>query len=109
MSGQCRKLTRPSRVGGWALILLTAGAVNASCAEPAVQFLAPVKGKSLVVEVTGLSRSDLDRLSRRPEPDWPALLAVRIGGAKSAMLGVYRIEKDRLRFESRFPPSPGST
>ena len=109
MSGQFRKLTWPSRFGGWALILLAAGAVNASCAEPTVRFLAHVKGKPLVVEVTGLSQSDLDRLSQRPEPDWPALLAVRIGGAKSAMLGVYRIEKDRLRFESRFPPSLGST
>lgn len=103
------RLLKPSRAFGWALILLGLAWANLRAAELEVRFEPPQKGEKLHVQVTGLSRADLTRLRARPESDLPAILAVRIDGAKSAMLGTYRIDERSLRFESRFPGSPGLT
>ncbi len=66
--------------------------------------------KEPVFEVAGLLPEELKalaRLKQTPE-QWQALFAVYVdrGGERAkqpAMLGTYRIEKDSLRFEPRFP------
>ncbi len=102
-------LAKPSRTFGWALCALVSLAAGRSAADPIVKFQPAKKGQLLVVEVTGLSKAEMDRLRQSPNGELAALLAVRVDGAKSAMLGTYRVEKDRLRYESRFPGSPGVT
>lgn len=68
------------------------------------------------VEVTGLSAEELKalaRLEQTPE-QWQQLFAVYVerGGERAqqpAMLGSYRVEKEALRFEPRFPLVRGVT
>ncbi len=70
--------------------------------------------KEAVIEVAGLLPEELKalaRLEQTPE-QWQALFAVYVerGGERSkqpAMLGSYRIDKDSLRFQPRFPLARG--
>jgi hypothetical protein len=70
--------------------------------------------KEMVVEVAGLLPEELKALIRRertPE-QWQTLFAVYVEGSgeraqQPAMLGSYRVTKDVLRFEPRFPLMPG--
>jgi hypothetical protein len=69
-----------------------------------------------IVEVAGLRPEELEALARLKQTDeqWQALFAVYVGRGsdatkRPAMLGSYRIEKDVLRFEPRFPLVPGLT
>jgi hypothetical protein len=66
-------------------------------AEPTIRFVPPA------VEVTGLDAAILAKLTQLPPADWTSIFSVRVATAESAMLGTYRIEKDALRFEPRFP------
>lgn len=101
------RLVKPGRVFGWALLIAACASAGAPAAEIAVRFAPFQKGAKLVVEVDGLSDSVLQRLQARAENDLPAILAVRVDGARAAMLGTYTVQNGRLRFESRFPGSPG--
>jgi hypothetical protein len=67
-------------------------------------------------DLTGLDPADLERLSKANlEPEqWQALFPVTVAASdpaadrsQPAMLGTYRIEKDTLRFEPRFPLTAG--
>jgi hypothetical protein len=70
--------------------------------------------KQPAVEVVGLLPEELQSLAgqeQTPEK-WHALFAVYVAGSRErgrqpAMLGSYRVEKDRLRFEPRYPLVPG--
>jgi hypothetical protein len=68
------------------------------------------------IDVVGLDPNDLARLARAKLTldEWKTLLAVRVASAsptddpdRPAMLGSYRVEAGMLRFEPRFPLSPG--
>ncbi len=67
-------------------------------------------------EVAGLAPEDLAQLAqvKWEFARWAALFAVSVGGADKArpmdhppMLGSYRVDQAVLRFEPRFPPTPG--
>jgi hypothetical protein len=70
--------------------------------------------KPPVVEVIGLLPEELQSLAGREQTpeQWHALFAVYVSSGRErarqpAMLGSYRVEKDRLRFEPRYPLVPG--
>ena len=98
---------KPSRSGGWALVLLAVSAGSAFGVEQAVRFVPAKKGQPLVVEVTGLASADLERIRRLGPSELAAILTVRVDGAQSPMLGAYVVANDAIRFESRFPVSLG--
>ncbi len=67
-------------------------------------------------DLTGLAPADLERLSRSnlQLEQWQALFSVSVAGGtpeddrnRPAMLGSYRIDKDAVRFEPRFPLTAG--
>lgn len=101
--------TAPSRPGGWALFLLATCGGIAAGAEPSVRFVAAKKGLPVVVEAAGLSEHDLAALKTASLDRLRQVLAVRVKDGQAAMLGEYRVEKNTLRFESRFPSTPGIT
>lgn len=106
MTRKLRNSGKPSRLGGWAFFLCSLGSV-CPAAEPTVRFVTPERGKPLVVEVVGLSAIELAHLQRQEKFDWPGLLSVRTARAQTDLLGTYRVVGELIRFESRFPPSPG--
>lgn len=64
------------------------------------------------VDVEGLSPADLDRLAKADweAREWATLFAVSVAGQGSEqppILGSYRVEEGRLRFEPRFAFVPG--
>jgi hypothetical protein len=86
------------------LIVAAGGSVNGA---PVVRLS---NDKSPVVEVTGLEPAELKALAERKQTpeQWQTLLAMyveRLGdrSEQPAMLGSYRVEKETLRFEPRFP------
>lgn len=64
-------------------------------------------------EVRGIPRAELERLLSRAAggAGWQPIFAVFVGilngGERLPMLGTYRIERGRLRFEPRYPLIPG--
>jgi hypothetical protein len=83
-------------------------------AKPPVIRLSDGKG-GMTVDVTGLDKTalaELARLAPRAEK-WAKVLSVHVErpgkgrDGQPAVLGSYRIEKDVLRFEPRFPLVPG--
>jgi hypothetical protein len=73
----------------------------------------PANANKVVVEVSGLSEATLKRLQQAnwKPPQWQRLLSVYAGQGSDqnlpAMLGVYRVQPDSLRFEPQFPLEPG--
>lgn len=61
----------------------------------------------IAVEVTGLSTSTLQSLQRWEPSQWQRVLAVYTEIAQVPMLGTYRVQGNRLRFEPQFPLEPG--
>jgi hypothetical protein len=88
------------------VLFAIAGTVHA--AEPSIRYVPATKDKPAALEVNGLAPEQLARWKEQP-PDWSKVFSVRVGKAESAMLGSYRIDKDTLRFEPRFPLVPGLT
>jgi sugar phosphate isomerase/epimerase len=66
-------------------------------------------GERPTVEVTGLTDDELSWLRSAKEVDWPAVLTVAVGGARTAIPGSYGVEGSVLRFTPRFPLTPGVT
>jgi len=73
----------------------------------------PTDANKVAVEVSGLSEATLKRLQQAnwKPPQWQRLLSVYVGQGSDqnlpAMLGVYRVQSDSLRFEPQFPLEPG--
>jgi hypothetical protein len=85
--------------------LLWPSAANA--AEPMIRLASGEKGKPAVIEVAGLDAVILQKLREHPPADWSAVFAVRVGSARTAMLGAYQVDDNTIRFEPRFPLVPG--
>ena len=87
-------------------LVLLMGAVGRA-AEPVIRLVPPAADRSAVIDVVNLGSDILSSLKEKPPSDWTALLSIRVASAETAMLGTYRIDKDVLRFEPRFPLVPG--
>jgi hypothetical protein len=99
-------------------VLLAAGLLVWAADEPKAKPATIRIGKpdGSVVEVAGLGADLLKELAKQKisAEQWALILSLRVekneapGGEKPpAMLGTYRIDKDLLCFEPRFPLSPG--
>jgi hypothetical protein len=67
-------------------------------------------GGRAAIEVSGLNATALQALRRVKwtPAQWQRLFSVYAGSIElPPMLGAYRIQNDRLRFEPQFPPEPG--
>src|ERR1051326_5141304 len=100
---------RPGRLGGWAFFIILGFAAAAAGEEAGVRFAVLERGKPLVVEVPGGAAADLARLQQAKDFDWPALLSVRVAGAKTDLAGDYSVAGTAIRFESRHQPAAGLT
>lgn len=70
------------------------------------------QGDKATVDVGGLSQADLDRLAKADweAREWASVFAVYVAGqgsGRTPILGMYRVEGGRLKFEPRFPFIPG--
>lgn len=95
-------------------ILLCGGATGVadseSAARPAIRWNA-ARGS---VDVIGLGATDLAKLTlaRLDQDQWQTVFAVYVAGEdqrtdRPAVLGAYRVEENIVRFEPRFPLTPG--
>jgi hypothetical protein len=75
---------------------------------PAIRWQPANKSEAAFVEVTGIDSATLAQWREQPPKDWPAIFAVHVGDSRTAILGSYLVSKTGLRFEPRFPFSPGS-
>src|SRR5579859_1325208 len=71
--------------------------------EPPIRFVPATKDRPAIVEVSNLDADVLAKLKQSPPKDWSPLFSVRVATGETAMLGTYRVDKDALRFEPRFP------
>src|SRR5262249_3820966 len=65
------------------------------------------KSQPACVEVTGLDSATLSQLRDHPPTNWPATLAVFVGDSRTPIVGSYSVTNTVLRFEPRFPFTPG--
>jgi hypothetical protein len=89
-------------------LLLVAASLAAAGEGGAVLRLDASSG---AIELTGLDRDEIERLSTTPVERWPTLFAVYVAGARGAdpppLAGSYRLTGGGARFEPRFPLAPG--
>jgi hypothetical protein len=88
--------------------LLTVSLVLAADASPVVRFAAD----GAVVTVSGVSAADRDALSKWDKPEsWTPLFIVFLDKAeakeRAPLLGTYRLDKETIVFEPRFPLARG--
>jgi hypothetical protein len=111
-------VTRTLRPAAWAATLVAASAAGACFGqEPGIRWVAGPQGETRgAFEVVGLDPRDLAALAAAsPTPDdWARLFSVtvddgRTAGAKDRppILGTYRLGRDAVRFEPRFPLDRG--
>jgi hypothetical protein len=104
------------RVATVLVLALLATAGNPKEPSVSVRLIQKPGSEKATFEVTGLAPEDLAQLATlKWEPTrWAALFAVSVGGADKAreaerppMLGSYHVDQKVLRFEPRFPLTPG--
>jgi hypothetical protein len=92
----------------WALFFFAILPALTAAEPPAVRFLPAAKEQPASVEVTGLDATIRSQWREKPPADWSKILAVFIGDSHTPIVGSYSVEKTSLRFEPRFPFTPGS-
>jgi hypothetical protein len=105
-----RALIRPAGSAAafrWALFIFATLPALAPAESPVVRFRPTTKTQPAAVEVTGLDTATLSQWRDKPPTDWSETLAVFVGDSRTPIIGSYSVDKTALRFEPRFPFTPG--